>query len=101
MRWFERYVDRYAQELQAFTDIEIDYVVDEELKERTGVIRLTLTIKANNSFFKECFTEDHELVVVYPDSFPWFRPMVFDYELALSRHQNPLGKNLCLLPRPT
>jgi molybdopterin/thiamine biosynthesis adenylyltransferase len=101
MQWFERYPDRYANELQAFTDIEIDYEIDEQLKAKEGIIRLTLTIKAGNAFFRDFFSEDHQLVAVYPDSFPWFRPQVFDYGLALARHQNPLGKNLCLLPRAT
>ncbi|MDQ3671460.1 MAG: hypothetical protein M3364_03345, partial [Actinomycetota bacterium] len=42
-----------------------------------------------------------ELLVVYPDSFPFLRPLVFAPELRLGNHQNPFGKNLCLLDRDT
>ena len=38
---------------------------------------------------------------VEPEAFPLFRPEVFAEELSLPRHQNPLAKNLCLLPRPS
>jgi hypothetical protein len=42
-----------------------------------------------------------EVLVVYPDSFPFLRPLVFAPELRLGNHQNPFGKNLCLLDRDT
>jgi hypothetical protein len=42
-----------------------------------------------------------DLVVRYPDSFPYFRPEVYAPGLDLGRHQNPFEHNLCLLDRST
>jgi hypothetical protein len=42
-----------------------------------------------------------DLLVLYPDSFPFLRPLVLAPELRLGHHQNPFGKNLCLLDRDT
>ncbi len=38
-----------------------------------------------------------ELVAVYPDEFPYFRPAVYASNLDLKRHMNPLTKELCLI----
>jgi hypothetical protein len=42
-----------------------------------------------------------DLVVVYPDTFPYLRPEVYAPDLQLERHQNVYEGNLCLLDRST
>jgi hypothetical protein len=42
-----------------------------------------------------------DVAVLYPDSFPFLRPLVVAPDLQLAHHQNPFGKNLCLLDRDT
>jgi len=39
------------------------------------------------------------LTAVYPDTFPYFAPMVTTDSARFQRHQHPLGRNLCLLAR--
>ena len=39
------------------------------------------------------------LVAAFPDLYPYVRPEVYAPALDLARHQNPFGKNLCLLGR--
>ncbi len=41
------------------------------------------------------------LIVQFPDLYPYFRFEVIAPNLALPYHQNPLSKNLCLIPSPT
>jgi molybdopterin/thiamine biosynthesis adenylyltransferase len=40
-----------------------------------------------------------ELVAAFPDLYPYVRPEVYAPSLSLAHHQNPFGKNLCLLGR--
>src|SRR5579864_9007258 len=40
-----------------------------------------------------------ELRAEFPDFYPYVRPEVYATTLDLERHQNPFGKNLCLLGR--
>ena len=42
-----------------------------------------------------------DLVVIYPDTFPYLRPEVYAPSLQLERHQNLYERNLCLLDRST
>lgn len=35
----------------------------------------------------------------YPDTYPYFPPIVSTPEIIFRRHQHPVGKNLCLLAR--
>lgn len=43
--------------------------------------------------------KDTRIVVVYPETFPLTRFTVFAPDLRLARHQNPFGRNLCVLPQ--
>lgn len=42
-----------------------------------------------------------ELIVTFPDAFPYFRFEIQAPALALGKHQNPYLKNLCLIGRST
>lgn len=99
--WFKRYPDRYQQELDAFAEAGITCEPDKMLIEK-GIVRLFITIERNNSHFQLPGVEEaYPLVVVYPDSYPWFRPEVYAFTLELARHQHMANKGLCLLPRGT
>lgn len=41
------------------------------------------------------------LTAAFPDLYPYFRPEVVAEDLNLTRHQNPIGKHLCLIGRRT
>jgi len=41
------------------------------------------------------------LRVVFPDLYPYFRFEIYASDLKLPHHQNPFGKNLCLIGRAT
>lgn len=101
MTWFERYKARYNDELKAFDEYGIEYSIDETSKEK-GIIKFILKIEAKNKHFKfEGIEDDINLIVECPDLYPFFRPEVIADDINLPRHQNPFGKNLCLLPRET
>lgn len=89
--WTERYPDRLAYELAEFERRGLSFKHDESLLEQRGVLILRGSVTRRQ--------EDIELVVVYPDSFPFLRPEVYAEKLALDRHQNPIEHNLCLLDR--
>jgi molybdopterin/thiamine biosynthesis adenylyltransferase len=91
--WRERYPDRLEYELQDFVDRGLRFAVDESESARTGRLVLRGHIDWRG--------EDVELIVVYPEFFPFFRPEVFAPGLQRSRHINPVEGNLCLLDRAT
>lgn len=97
--WFEAFELRYRQELQELDDLKIPFKVNEAMKAK-GVLSLSLTLTKGNKLGIVA-AEGLNLQVDFPDSYPFFRPEVFAKDLSLPRHQNPLGKNLCLLPRPS
>jgi molybdopterin/thiamine biosynthesis adenylyltransferase len=101
MTWFEKFPHRLHDELEALNAVGVLAEIDNGL-ENKGIIRLEFTIPADNEFFDlPENTPDLNLIVVFPDSYPYFRPNVYAKDLNLSRHQDPIEKNLCLLPRPT
>lgn len=97
--WFELLPYRYNAELEALHKLDIDFSEDEDAK-LNGILRLHLRIKGSNPNFD--FPEKqfiYEIYVVFPESYPWFRPDAYAYQLSLPRHQHLRGKNLCLLNR--
>jgi hypothetical protein len=99
--WFELYPDRFEKERLALEAAGIEFRIDEALLEKK-IVRLTLEVHPHNVFLDLPDPENsYELVVVFPDSYPWFRPEVYAYDLDMPRHHHPIGKNLCLLPRNT
>jgi hypothetical protein len=90
-RWTEAYPERLAFELEEFERHGLDFTLDQEYMERTGLVMLTGSVQHEG--------EEIALEVCYPDSFPFMRPEVFAPGLRLKRHQNPVQHNLCLLER--
>ncbi len=80
------------QELAGLKRAGIDYQVREDLKAQ-GILQINATVDVGG--------EQVEVEVVYPDLFPYVRFEIYAPKLDLERHQNPFGKNLCLLARGT
>jgi hypothetical protein len=93
--WTEAFPDRLQFELAEFARLGLDFVLDEVERARSGRVVLRGSLPARLA----PGGEDVELVVAYPDSFPYLRPEVFAPQLRLGRHQNPHRGNLCLLDR--
>jgi len=90
-KWTARYPDRLAYELAEFDRRGLSFRPDEAALADRGMLVIRGSIRWRQ--------QDVELVVAYPDSFPFMRPEVYAPGLALGRHQNPIEHNLCLLDR--
>jgi len=90
--WWVRYPGLLEEEVEAFEQAGMPAEVDETAK-AAGLIRLTFTYVDN--------ADTIPLVATYPDLFPFVRPQVRAPDLDLPRHQNPFGRNLCLIGRST
>ena len=90
--WWIVWPNRLKYELNALDEAQIKWARDESAFDK-GVLRLRLTAKVNGETF--------ELIATYPDLYPYFRVEVVAPGLSLHHHQNPIGKNLCLLGRST
>ena len=88
--WWERWPQILEREISALDELGAEAVIDEPAK-LAG--QLIIQVK------HEVDGQQIELRAEYPDSYPYFQPQVYAPELNLSRHQNPLGANLCLLDR--
>lgn len=89
--WWEEHPTVLAEEIQGFKDQRLDFVPDPEEK---AAGRIVLRGRA-----EVAPGEEQNLIIIYPDTFPHTRPAIFVPALDLGRHQNPYGKNLCVLPR--
>lgn len=91
--WWEKWPGRLEAEVAAFRELGLEFAVDVNEK-ASGRIVLAgdYRLKSGRTI---------SLRVMYPDTFPSTRFTVFatDPKDRLSLHQNPLGGNLCLLPR--
>lgn len=91
--WWERIQGRLQFELAAL-DREGIHVERDDAAFARGTLRLTLTLPEGS-------WPPSRLVAVYPDTFPRIRPEVSAIDVVFDHHQNPFGKNLCLLGRST
>ena len=67
-----------------------------------GIMKINLDIENTNPNFDLArMPGPISLEAIFPDNYRYFRPEVHASNINLSRHFNPFGKNLCLLPRPT
>lgn len=89
--WTETYPERLAYELAEFERRGLRFEPDQAALDKTAALALRGSI-----IWRERAVE---LVVVYPDSFPFLRPEVYAPDLKLERHQSPIERNLCLLDR--
>ena len=97
--WYDDNNTRWTLEQDSLRSSNIDFTIDEELKEK-GLLRLTILITSDSD------VQDIpiqylplKLIVVFPRLYPYFRPEIFAPNVDLPRHQNVVDKNLCLLPR--
>jgi molybdopterin/thiamine biosynthesis adenylyltransferase len=90
--WWERDPQRYEDELATLAAAGIVYTRDEAAFAK-GVLTLHLQAPTNGRLTA--------LTATFPDFYPYFRPEVMAPDLNLIRHQNPIGKNLCLIGRRT
>jgi molybdopterin/thiamine biosynthesis adenylyltransferase len=100
--WFIEYPDLLKKEIEELKNngILVDDKIDFESFNKEGVILYcTISVKNNLGLNLE---SDLGLKIIFPSNYPYFRPEVFvTTDTILPRHQNPQGKNLCLIPRPT
>jgi molybdopterin/thiamine biosynthesis adenylyltransferase len=82
------------QEFRALRRYNYAFEVDES-RRAAGQLRLRIQTPEGHA------EGSHDLVALYPDEFPFFRPEVYASDLDLPRHQNPYDRNLCLLGRAT
>lgn len=90
--WWELNPGRLEHELDALARSGIACERDDAALAR-GIVRLNLQVDVEG--------EQFPLVVTFPDHYPYFRFEVDAPTLDLGHHQNPFGKNLCLLGRET
>lgn len=90
--WWERYAGLLDEELDAFSRAGMPATIDAAARQN-GIIRA--------DFIYAYAGESIPLYAIYPDMFPYVRPQVYAAGLDLPRHQNPFGRNLCLIGRST
>lgn len=90
--WWELHPGRLEYELDALARAGIACEKDEGALAH-GIIRLKLQVDVAGELIP--------LEVIFPDLYPYFRFEAYAPTLALDHHQNPFGKNLCLIGRET
>lgn len=88
--WFERYSGRLDEEKRAYDDAGLAFTLNKLTLEKHSIVVFEGTIRAVGA--------EHQLQVVYPSGFHFVRPEVICTGSLLQRHQNPIERNLCLLP---
>jgi molybdopterin/thiamine biosynthesis adenylyltransferase len=88
--WWDRYPDEWNKEVAALDALGYAWSQDQAAK-AAGQLVLCVEIP--------CGENTLAITAVYPDTFPYFAPMVTSDSLLFKRHQHPIGKNLCLLAR--
>lgn len=89
--WWEEWPGRLEEEVEAFARRGLLFEVDpDRLAAGEVALRGKLEIEPGRV---------EEIVVVYPDTFPFTRFSVYAPDLVLERHQHPFGRNLCVFPR--
>lgn len=90
--WWTRNPERLEFELQALRDAGIPFApIPESIDQGIYKLRLFPTVDGKTI----------ELVVVFPDLYPYFRFEVLAPDLALTHHQHAFAKTLCMIGRAT
>jgi hypothetical protein len=92
MHWWERWEDIYKAEIAALNAKGISWQRNDAAA-ANGVLRLDLILPGRLG--------GHQVTVIYPEQYPYFRFQVYAYGLKLDYHQNPFERNLCLIGRRT
>lgn len=99
--WFEANPVLLQREVDDLTAVGVAFTLDETAL-GWGILKIDLVIEPTNPAFELTGrAEALRLEAIFPDNYPYFRPEVRGLNVDLPRHQDPIGKNLCLLPRPT
>lgn len=88
--WFEAKPGILEDEQREYETEGIDFTLNQELLDTRRVVSFSGYVKVAG--------RDLMLEVVYPPGYPFIRPEIYSRDTSLLRHQNPLGKNLCVLP---
>lgn len=89
--WWQRYPQEYAAELASLNALGVTWSRD-ELAFQQGRLIIDIAYPLGPG-------ETVRLRATYPDTYPYFMPTVELPALFFRRHQNPTGRNLCLLGR--
>ncbi|MFH2126948.1 MAG: ThiF family adenylyltransferase [Pseudomonadota bacterium] len=90
--WWKGLPERLDFELAELDKRGIRHEIDEEARAQGKIVLDIWPVVDGN---------DVPLRIKFPDSYPYFRFEAEAHALSLSHHQNPVGKNLCLLGRST
>jgi len=88
--WWDRYPDELRKEKAALDALGYAWSVDQAAMD-AGQFVVRVDVPHDGGVLA--------LTAVYPDTFPYFAPMVTSDSVRFERHQHPLGRNLCLLAR--
>jgi molybdopterin/thiamine biosynthesis adenylyltransferase len=88
--WWHRYPDELRKEKTALEALGHAWSVDQAAMD-AGQLVVRVDVPHGGGLLV--------LTAVYPDTFPYFAPMVTTDSVQFQRHQHPLGRNLCLLAR--
>jgi molybdopterin/thiamine biosynthesis adenylyltransferase len=90
--WFEhRFPLRLQKETKALEDCDFEYSINEAERE-AGRIVITVKYPLSGSI--------HDLIAVFPDTYPYFPFEISSPTLHGGRHKNPYNDTLCLLQDP-
>lgn len=90
--WWKKWPDRLDFELAELEKVGISYEVDKQAF-KNGIVVLNVLYEID--------ARKLNLVVRFPDVYPYFRFEIYAPELKLDHHQNPFEKNLCMIGRAT
>ena len=89
--WWHRYPKAFEAEKVALDALGHDWEINQEAFDAG---RLVIVVKVPDRSEGEL-----KLTAEFPATYPYFPPYVTTEEIIFSRHQHPIGKNLCLLAR--
>ncbi|WP_109479709.1 ThiF family adenylyltransferase [Paraburkholderia sp. C35] len=88
--WWIRYPDELGREQCALDALGYSWSIDQVAMDAGQMIVRVEVVHDGGTL---------ALTATYPDSYPYFAPMVTADDAKFARHQHPLGRNLCLLAR--
>lgn len=91
--WWETYPGRLEQEAAALQALGVSFEEDPAAMAQ-GIIRWTFTVPDTVSG-----RGDIRLEASFPEFYPYVRPDVVAPDMTMGHHQQPFGKNLCLIGR--
>jgi molybdopterin/thiamine biosynthesis adenylyltransferase len=89
--WFLKYPQRLQKELQALQDAGYSYSLDED-ERKAGRIIIKVKYIIDDGI--------HELMAVFPESYPYFPFEITSSSFPGGRHKDPYTGSLCLLKDP-